>query len=756
MMKKLFILIIAFLFISDFGYGLAASGPERQVEKFLTAIQKKDFKTIFDMTYYYQMELAQIKSNNPKALQQKLTTEYYESKKNALFTEKKESFTDAWIRFGGEVFGTSTDPVENIRELMALLTPPNKWKVIESKREKRHDAWSGRELDVSVVYVSLSYKSVEESPLISSKLLKEAILSFVLDEKTGLYLRSSRIKKGDVYWDKVPLKILNVSWYADALFGNLSLKVKVIGGLPPFHSDTKCGEWIIEKLKGANVESWNESVSINLRARIEDKYFPLQCVVSIVDKSGQSATAAFTVPEMFTGLTGRFCWVANPWYQWGQGMPEDCSRIFELRTDTEIQTKASTIPLAKSPSTQLSHGPPEKITIASLTKDIPDADHFVARSKVFNVPFDVVWTAANKYLATQGKIMTSDPVKGIIITEEQSTNFKFKGVALIERLTEDSTNVTIKSFCYKYSTYQIGRQMQSGWERESSDFCSSISLKGVEKEVEKQQKQPPSSSKESSSSQTDDTKKLEAFITDQWKQVIQIPPPKRDWRELVTLKITGKYDDYSSLYLLGVNRRGLANDAFISADRFLKKDDLKNAQKYANLGARHYIESNELFKAADQVFSGSVSITAQTLEALYRGPKEASKYGWFLMCGPKCYEVADYVFLMTDFAVDYGLEGIDEAKKNLITQAFVRTLLKTSGFSKWIENRTTHLIGDSGLYGILDKTINSSEFQRAFMKVVAESGAYTTKEITETGVKTVINNSINFIKGSSNFKPGID
>jgi|GEM_PF-2332567 deoxyribose-phosphate aldolase len=39
------------------------------------------------------------------------------------------------------------------------------------------------------------------------------------------------------------------------------------------------------------------------------------------------------------------------------------------------------------------------------------------------------------------------------------------------------------------------------------------------------------------------------------------------------------------------------------------------------------------------------------------------------------------------------------------------------------------------------------------MKVVAESGAYATKEMAETGVKTVINNSINFIKGSSNFKP---
>jgi hypothetical protein len=119
--------------------------PEKQTEKFLTAVQKKDFKTIFEMTYYYQMELAQIKSNNPKALWQKLTTEYYESKKNALFSRKEESLTDAWVRFGGELFGTPTDPVENIRALMGLLTQSCKWRIIESKKEKHHDQWTGRQ-----------------------------------------------------------------------------------------------------------------------------------------------------------------------------------------------------------------------------------------------------------------------------------------------------------------------------------------------------------------------------------------------------------------------------------------------------------------------------------------------------------------------------------------------------------------------------------------------------------------------------------
>lgn len=188
----------------------ASFTPEKQTEKFLTAVQKRDSKTIFDMSYYYQMELSQIRSNNPKALWPKLTTEYYDSKKSVLFSKKEESLTDAWVRFGGELFGTPTDPAENIRAL-GLLLPFARWKVIESKREKQYDSWSGRQHDVYVVYVSLNYETVAVSPLIASKVLKEAILSLFLDAKTGLYIQSSRVGKGDVYWGGDPLIDLRVA-----------------------------------------------------------------------------------------------------------------------------------------------------------------------------------------------------------------------------------------------------------------------------------------------------------------------------------------------------------------------------------------------------------------------------------------------------------------------------------------------------------------------------------------------------------------
>lgn len=152
------------------------------------------------------------------------------------------------------------------------------------------------------------------------------------------------------------------------------------------------------------------------------------------------------------------------------------------------------------PSSTPTSGTQDKITIASLTQNISDTNHFVARSKVFDTSFDIVWAGVSRYLAKQGEITTSDISKGILITEQSSSDFKSKIVALIEKDSEHSNKVTVKGFCYEYSTYQIGRRMTSGWKRGSAAFCSDIALKGIgkeiEKELEKQKKQIPPASQE--------------------------------------------------------------------------------------------------------------------------------------------------------------------------------------------------------------------------------------------------------------------
>lgn len=51
-------LIYTSLFLFIFFTGASCStSPTKQVNQFLFAVQKNDFKTIFNTTYYYQIEL---------------------------------------------------------------------------------------------------------------------------------------------------------------------------------------------------------------------------------------------------------------------------------------------------------------------------------------------------------------------------------------------------------------------------------------------------------------------------------------------------------------------------------------------------------------------------------------------------------------------------------------------------------------------------------------------------------------------------
>jgi hypothetical protein len=184
--------------------GDAAPAPEAQARRFIEAVQKQNFKQVFDMTFYYQAELSQIKTNNPKALWEKLTAEYYESKKNGMMSQQAESLSAAWARLGGALFNTPTDPSTDIRALMGILIPSCAWRVSETRAQRQADQWTGRQRDISVVYVTVSYPSVGKSIIIGEQILKEAILSFDFDKASGLYLKSARVAKGDVYWRGAP------------------------------------------------------------------------------------------------------------------------------------------------------------------------------------------------------------------------------------------------------------------------------------------------------------------------------------------------------------------------------------------------------------------------------------------------------------------------------------------------------------------------------------------------------------------------
>lgn len=134
-------------------------------------------------------------------------------------------------------------------------------------------------------------------------------------------------------------------------------------------------------------------------------------------------------------------------------------------------------------------GPTARETkLASLTRDIPDANYFRERSKVFNASFDDIWAAANRVLTStsflkrqQDEIVTADRDKGVLITAPTvhsrllGSGFKRQYAISIERIGDRSTKVSVKGFCYD----RKGINQWTRWERR--DQCSDSFLTDLEK-----------------------------------------------------------------------------------------------------------------------------------------------------------------------------------------------------------------------------------------------------------------------------------
>src|SRR5437764_14777729 len=50
------------------------------IARYIEALQKRDFRTVIDLTHPYQQEIAVIRSQNPRVLWPKLIGEYYQGK----------------------------------------------------------------------------------------------------------------------------------------------------------------------------------------------------------------------------------------------------------------------------------------------------------------------------------------------------------------------------------------------------------------------------------------------------------------------------------------------------------------------------------------------------------------------------------------------------------------------------------------------------------------------------------------------------
>lgn len=325
------ILLIALLFSHSPASGQTAprSADSNPVARYIQAILERNLKDVIDLNYDDQARIAGIKRAQPQVLWPKLIGDYYSQREAA--ASKNPMFWDTFL--GGN------------------LPRGSKWKITETRPD------NGR----FRTFVTVDYASPVDGPLVGATPLKEQILEFVVDARTQTIATVNKVAAGNVFWDQIPLKILNVAWGLQPLLGGShfwTVTIEILGGNPSVRSTTRCGGDTLEILAGAKVvperpdKPWI-NVMLNDTAQIPNR-FPLSCTVAIEDSKGNKDQAAFDVPANSTPFSEDFCWIRDPWFHRGQAPPqtfapggammvtEGCVRpILQLKDGTASQVAAS-------------------------------------------------------------------------------------------------------------------------------------------------------------------------------------------------------------------------------------------------------------------------------------------------------------------------------------------------------------------------------------------------------------------------------
>ena len=266
--------------------------------------------------------------------------------------------------------------------LRSLLRPKPKWQVLESRKTQWQDSSSGATISGDVVYVQMDFGKPDSAPLFGEGLLQKVIVGITLQGAEKLYLSAQAVPKSSVLQPNPPLRVIGAQW--NTVFGeglgsfDTLVGYNILGGVPPYRSETVCGNLNLEKiakrvatpqnvsLYGAPQETPTDHIVIQL-PEPRGQRFPISCVVKIVDSHGAQDEASFAVPELHTQLWAPFCWVRNPWYGWGQGIPnarQGCSKLAVLNAGS---TKSS-----GTFSTDVQPSPPEPISPALPTASCGD------------------------------------------------------------------------------------------------------------------------------------------------------------------------------------------------------------------------------------------------------------------------------------------------------------------------------------------------------------------------------------------------
>lgn len=163
-----------------------------QIRTIIEAANKKDVDFFFNNNLYYKIMLQNIEQNMPKFKQDQGKKQLYDDLKNNILT-----YT---IRM--------SDP--GIVELCMLFSFPCRWKIIETREEKRGEVRT-------ISYIEVNYNTPQQSPRGNDMggvspfkpgdfnydlfcPIKKLILCIDIDGKTGLFARADVDKTTVVNW----------------------------------------------------------------------------------------------------------------------------------------------------------------------------------------------------------------------------------------------------------------------------------------------------------------------------------------------------------------------------------------------------------------------------------------------------------------------------------------------------------------------------------------------------------------------------
>jgi hypothetical protein len=187
--KKFVAIIVNFSIVCLIGFSEATAQTKKRqpvstpkatvispvVSRFIKAMQERDFKTIVELTYSYQVQLESIRQQNPRALWEKKTREFYDSKIGTL-TQDASFWGDYSIGFGT----LTGDPAQNFRAVAFFLPEGSTWKISETRKETVNSMIQGA-FSQTITYVTISYPLADGKPVppvLNSKFLKSTMLKF--------------------------------------------------------------------------------------------------------------------------------------------------------------------------------------------------------------------------------------------------------------------------------------------------------------------------------------------------------------------------------------------------------------------------------------------------------------------------------------------------------------------------------------------------------------------------------------------------